>query len=788
MASLVDYEDSDEETSPPVACITEERDRPNNICSEVCLGSAWVRPGSAQVCPGRNHPYGSQTLSEPQADRIRTTNLDRADLVPGAQGANLASKLFKFFLVTNQKSLYWYGIQCFNSGRGNSRSSANENAILEYIRNNQECSSDSDWCLIKRHFVSMGFSSTTVDKALEECGTEDEALILEFLTNFKGSSCESSSSSTRKHFMSMGFSSDIVDKAIEERGTEDEALILDFLTNYKGSSCESSSSSIRKHFMLMGFSSDIVDKAIEERGIEDEAEIFESILTYELMLKKELLKKSSSHNEDFLTQSESSVSEVTDTDDEDIGQFNEEINLKTRLLEMGYAGEEVSLAVKRYGVDIPIDILIDSIDAVRHSEATSYGDMGDPYNSLHSEATSDGEMGDPYNSLTLKKKGLNESLKNTRQIKFPKRKHIDLEEDCYETNRRVKLKGSMSSGLVGFGVPGHHVDRCRKLKDFSQGPPYFYFENVYITPKGVWEEISRFFHNIEPEFVDSKFFSVSSRKRGYVHNLPIDNRVQLYPLPPMTIKEAFPEKQKFWPSWDERTKLNCINTVAASAPLCLRLRDIVNLCNGQPTPEERDMVLLQCKKWNLVWANPDQLAPLEPHDMELVLGYDKDHTRVCGRTERIRSLGNAFQVETVGYHLSVLKPLYPKGIKVLSLFSGIGGAEVALHRLGIPLNYVVSAEICKVNRLILRSWWEKTHQKGKLIEVGDVKNLTKERLDEMINSIGGFDLIIGGSPCNNLTGSNRCTRHGLAGEQSSLFYEFPRIVKYVRGAMRSKLT
>ncbi|GLJ38339.1 hypothetical protein SUGI_0780890 [Cryptomeria japonica] len=128
---------------------------------------------------------------------------------------------------------------------------------------------------------------------------------------------------------------------------------------------------------------------------------------------------------------------------------------------MGYAGEEVSLAVKRYGVDIPIDILIDSIDVVRHSEVTS-----------------DGEMGDPYNSLTFKKKGLNESLKNTWQIKFPKRKHIDLEEDCYETDRRVKLKGSMSSGLVGFGVPSHHVDRCQKLKDFSQGPPYFY------TPPG----------------------------------------------------------------------------------------------------------------------------------------------------------------------------------------------------------------------------------------------------------------------------------------------------------------
>ncbi|GLJ41465.1 hypothetical protein SUGI_0858150 [Cryptomeria japonica] len=662
--------------SPPVACITEERDRPNKMCSEVSSSnSSWLPIRSRFIGMGYNSLVVDEAIQEV--------------------------------------------------------GSAIENAILEHIRNNQECSSDSDWCLIKRHFVSMGFSSTIVDKALEKCGTRNEA------------------------------------------------LILDFLTNYKGSSCESSSSSIRNHFMLMGFSSGVVDKAIEERGTEDEAGIFESILTYELMLKKELLKKSSSHNEDLLIQSESSVSEVTDIDDEDIGQFDEEINLKARLLEMGYAGEEVSLAIERYGVDIPIDILVDSIDAVRHSEATS-----------------DGDMGVPHNGLTLKE-GLNESLKK----------------DCYETHykkpfQNINLKGSASfeglsvknedknfrlpghvRGLVGFGVPDHPVDRQRKLKMFVQGPPYFYFENVYNTPKGAWATISRYLHNIKPEFVDSKYFSVSSRQRGYVHNLPIDNRFQILPLPPMTIEEAFPETQKYCPSWDKRTKLNCINTESARVPLCDRLRNILKLFNGKPSREEQAMVLLQCKKWNLLWVGPDQLAPLEPDEMELALGYDVGHTRVSStRTQRIRSLGNAFQVQTVGYHLSVLKSIYPKGINVLSLFSGIGGAEVALHRLGIPLNYVVSAEICKENRLILRSWWERTHQKGKLIEVGDIKNLTRERLDEMINSIGGFDLIIGGSPCNNLSGSNRCTRHGLDGNESSIFYEFPRILNYVRGAMRSNLT
>ncbi|KAF3499155.1 hypothetical protein F2Q69_00044843 [Brassica cretica] len=45
-----------------------------------------------------------------------------------------------------------------------------------------------------------------------------------------------------------------------------------------------------------------------------------------------------------------------------------------------------------------------------------------------------------------------------------------------------------------------------------------------------------------------------------------------------------------------------------------------------------------------------------------------------------------------------------------------------------------------------------------------------------MKQFGGFDLVIGGSPCNNLAGGNRVSRSGLEGDQSCLFYEYCRIL------------
>jgi site-specific DNA-cytosine methylase len=70
---------------------------------------------------------------------------------------------------------------------------------------------------------------------------------------------------------------------------------------------------------------------------------------------------------------------------------------------------------------------------------------------------------------------------------------------------------------------------------------------------------------------------------------------------------------------------------------------------------------------------------------------------------------------------------------------------------------VVSVEISKVNRTILKAWWDET-QSGTLIEIADVKDITDDWLESTMGRIGGFDLVIGGSPCNNFTGSNRYHR------------------------------
>jgi site-specific DNA-cytosine methylase len=132
--------------------------------------------------------------------------------------------------------------------------------------------------------------------------------------------------------------------------------------------------------------------------------------------------------------------------------------------------------------------------------------------------------------------------------------------------------------------------------------------------------------------------------------------------------------------------------------------------------------------------------------------------------------------------ISLLKDMFPHGMNVLSLFSGIGGAEVALHRLGIRMKTVVSVEKSEKNRTILQSWWDQS-QTGTLIEIADVQTLTAEKIDSLTRRYHGFDLVVGGSPCNNLAGSNRHHRDGLEGEHSSLFYHYFRILDSVKSSM-----
>lgn len=374
-----------------------------------------------------------------------------------------------------------------------------------------------------------------------------------------------------------------------------------------------------------------------------------------------------------------------------------------------------------------------------------------------------------------------------------KRKYAEI-----RSKKRRSLTGDQSSSIststqmVGFGLPNEATTAtCRRLlPEAAAGPPYFYYANDASTPKEVWATISHLLYDVEPEFVDSKHFCAASRKRAYVHNLPIQNRFPVMPMAPKTIQEALPATTKWWPSWDTRTHLNCFLTNTASARLTDKIRIELQKFGDPPPLRTQRYVLDECRRWNLIWVGPHKVAPLEPDEIEMLLGFPKDHTRGGGitRTERYRSLGNSFQVDTVAYHLSVLKDMFPNGMTVLSLFSGIGGAEVALHRLGIHLKTVVSLENSQQNRNILKSWWDETNQTGTLIELPDVRQLDRERLELLIARFGGFDLVIGGSPCRNLAGSDRHRRDGLQGDHSSsLFYEYFRILELVRCIMGKKV-
>ncbi|KAJ4831483.1 hypothetical protein Tsubulata_004712 [Turnera subulata] len=572
-----------------------------------------------------------------------------------------------------------------------------------------------------------------------------------------------------EYFRKMGFDETMVAEAIEKNGEENTELILETLLNCSvaQSSASSSRSKLMVDFMGMGFSEEMVAKVLEEHGEEDINLITETLLTYSALETPQVEQPqidpnscSSGYEEDLLDD----FSSLHDSESEDLQLGLDDSSLSS-LRRMGYEEAEASVAIKRCGPDASISELTDFICAARMARADD---------SFFAVEESKPKLSNGCSPNERKRSVMHDEILKKKKMKWEN-----------GDDELIKLPNPM----VGFGLPtDEFIVTERRLPKAAMGPPFFYYENVALAPKGVWQTISRFLYDVEPEFVDSKYICAAARKRGYVHNLPIHNRFPLIPLPPTTIHDALPLTRKWWPAWDSRTKLNCLLTCTGSSRVTDRILKQLESCDGDPPLHVRKAILDECRKWNLVWVGRNKAAPLEPDEVEMLLGFPRNHTRGGGlsRSERYKSLGNSFQIDTVAYHLSVLKELFPGGLNLLSLFSGIGGAEVALHRLGIPLKTVVSVEISEGNRAIMRCWWEQTNQKGNLVHIDDVRQLDFHRLEELMDIYGSFDLIVGGSPCNNLAGGNRHYRTGLEGKESSLFYDYIRILDDVKKLVARK--
>ncbi len=106
-------------------------------------------------------------------------------------------------------------------------------------------------------------------------------------------------------------------------------------------------------------------------------------------------------------------------------------------------------------------------------------------------------------------------------------------------------------------------------------------------------------------------------------------------------------------------------------------------------------------------------------------------------------------------------------MRVLSLFDGISCGCLALERAGVPVEIYYASEIDKYALSISNKNYPD------IIRIGDVRNVDFRQF------IGKVDLIIGGSPCQDLSIAKK-NRKGLSGERSGLFWRFAEAVRIIK--------
>lgn len=113
-------------------------------------------------------------------------------------------------------------------------------------------------------------------------------------------------------------------------------------------------------------------------------------------------------------------------------------------------------------------------------------------------------------------------------------------------------------------------------------------------------------------------------------------------------------------------------------------------------------------------------------------------------------------------------------MKYISLFSGIGGFEVAIHRIFPEAKCIGFSEI-KKDAIKVYNYHFPHH-----IPIGDITKISNDELRKI--SKNGCDLLVGGFPCTNLSSMSSFAgdNSGLNGKNSGLFYEMIRVLSIVK--------
>jgi hypothetical protein len=107
-------------------------------------------------------------------------------------------------------------------------------------------------------------------------------------------------------------------------------------------------------------------------------------------------------------------------------------------------------------------------------------------------------------------------------------------------------------------------------------------------------------------------------------------------------------------------------------------------------------------------------------------------------------------------------------INVLSLFDGMSCGQIALEKAGIKLKSYHASEIKNDGINVTQHNYPNTVQLGSVLDLN---------IDKILD-LGQIDLLIGGSPCQNLSGAmTKEHRKGLEGDKSKLFFEYLRVLR-----------
>uniref|UniRef100_A0A8C7KGT0 DNA (cytosine-5-)-methyltransferase n=1 Tax=Oncorhynchus kisutch TaxID=8019 RepID=A0A8C7KGT0_ONCKI len=156
----------------------------------------------------------------------------------------------------------------------------------------------------------------------------------------------------------------------------------------------------------------------------------------------------------------------------------------------------------------------------------------------------------------------------------------------------------------------------------------------------------------------------------------------------------------------------------------------------------------------------------EPHNSH---GALKPRLDWSIRVQEFFANNSAFQFEPDRVYPSIPANLR-RPINVLSLFDGIGTGYFVLKELGFKVDKYVASEICSESIAV-----SEINHEGKIIHVDDVRLITKEHILKW----GPFDLLIGGSPCNDLAMVNPA-RKGLFEGTGRLFFEYYRLLHIMK--------